>query len=67
MTSGDVDLYVRLGAPPTTSTYDCRPYLGSTNPEACTTTITNLAGGTVYVMARGWASTSNYAITGNHY
>src|SRR5690606_29827467 len=24
--SGDADLYVRFGSPPTTSAYDCRPY-----------------------------------------
>ncbi|WP_461482674.1 M4 family metallopeptidase [Porticoccus sp.] len=33
--SGDADLYVRLGADPTTSLYDCRPYLAGNN-EQCT-------------------------------
>jgi microbial collagenase len=32
--SGDADLYVRFGSAPTTSTYDCRPYL-SGNSETC--------------------------------
>ncbi len=32
--SGDVDLYVRAGAAPTLSTYDCRPYTSSGN-ESC--------------------------------
>jgi vibriolysin len=32
--TGDADLYVRKGAAPTTSTYDCRPYLGGNN-ESC--------------------------------
>lgn len=33
--TGDADLYVRFGAQPTTSTYDCRPYLNGNN-ETCT-------------------------------
>ena len=32
--TGDADLYIRRGAKPTTSTYDCRPYK-SGNSEAC--------------------------------
>lgn len=32
--SGDADLYVQLGAAPTTSSYDCRPYLTGSN-ESC--------------------------------
>jgi leucyl aminopeptidase len=32
--SGDADLYVRQGAQPTTSSYDCRPYK-SGNAESC--------------------------------
>ena len=39
--SGDADLYVRFGSAPTTSAYDCRPYLGGNN-ETCT--IRNTAG-----------------------
>ncbi|ARD45430.1 S8 family serine peptidase [Colwellia sp. PAMC 21821] len=35
--SGDADLYIRRGAKPTSSTYDCRPYK-SGNTEACTFT-----------------------------
>ena len=34
--TGDADLYVRFGATPTASTYDCRPYLdGATEKCAC--------------------------------
>ena len=43
--TGDADLYVRLGAAPTTTTYTCRPYTGG-NAETCT--ITNPAAGSVY-------------------
>ncbi|MCG8456637.1 MAG: PPC domain-containing protein [Holophagales bacterium] len=32
--TGDADLYVRAGAPPTLSEYDCRPYIGG-NQESC--------------------------------
>ena len=35
--SGDADLYIRRGAQPTSSTYDCRPYKGGNN-EACSFT-----------------------------
>ncbi len=43
--TGDADLYVRLGAAPTTTTYTCRPYTGG-NAETCT--ITNPAAGSIY-------------------
>ena len=43
--TGDADLYVRLGAAPTTSSYTCRPYTGG-NAETCT--INNPAAGSVY-------------------
>ncbi|RKH67125.1 M4 family metallopeptidase [Corallococcus llansteffanensis] len=33
--TGDVDLYTRFGGAPTTSLYNCRPYLGGNN-ETCT-------------------------------
>lgn len=51
--TGDADLYVRLGAPPTTTTYNCRSN-GSTNSELC-----NVSGtGTWYVMIRGYSAYS---------
>lgn len=37
--SGDADLYTRLGAKPTLSLYDCRPYLAG-NVESCTSSAT---------------------------
>jgi hypothetical protein len=42
--TGDVDLYVRLGALPTTTSYDYRPYKVG-NEE--TVTVANFAAGTV--------------------
>jgi serine protease len=43
--TGDGDLYVRVGATPTTSSYTCRPYLSGNN-ETCT--INNPAAGSTY-------------------
>lgn len=51
--TGDADLYVRLGAAPTTTTYNCRSN-GSSNSETC-----NVSGtGTWYVMVRGYTTYS---------
>jgi hypothetical protein len=36
---GDADLYVKTGAAPSLSSYDCRPYDGGNN-ETCTVTVT---------------------------
>ena len=58
--SGDADLYVRFGAQPTTSTYNCRPYLSGA-AETCDVTVP--AGQTsAYVMVRGYTS-ANYNLT----
>jgi hypothetical protein len=48
--TGDVDLYVRKGAKPTTTAYDYRPYLVGNNE---TVTIDNPDGATWYIMLRG--------------
>ncbi|MDK2123656.1 M28 family metallopeptidase [Parachitinimonas caeni] len=57
--TGDADLYVRIGAQPTTSSYNCRPYLsGST--ENCSVNVTSASD--VYVMVRGY-SASTYTLT----
>ncbi|RKH72003.1 hypothetical protein D7X96_06535 [Corallococcus interemptor] len=41
--TGDADLYVRFGAAPTKTTYDCRPYKTG-NTEACTVPVQPTAG-----------------------
>jgi microbial collagenase len=51
--TGDADIYVKFGAAPTSSSYDCRPYL-SGNEETCN--ITNLQAGTYHVMVKGYSS-----------
>lgn len=60
--SGDADLYVRFGAQPTTSTYDCRPYRTG-NTETCT--ISNVQAGTYHVMVRAYSSFSGVNLTGS--
>jgi hypothetical protein len=52
--SGDPDLYVRFGAPPTTSTWDCRPYLNGAS-ESCNLTVPS-GQSAAYVMIRGYSS-----------
>ncbi|WP_305080374.1 MULTISPECIES: S8 family peptidase [Microbulbifer] len=60
--SGDADLYVRFGSAPTTSTYDCRPYLNGNN-ETCS--ISNAQAGTYHVMLRGYTSFSGVDLVGS--
>jgi len=57
---GDSDLYVRFGAPPTDSAWDCRPYT-SGNAETC-----NMASqaGTDHVRLKAYASYSGVSPTG---
>jgi hypothetical protein len=56
--SGDADLYVKKGAQPTSSNYDCRPYKNGSN-ETCT-----LSGaGEYYVSVNGYADSSTYDLT----
>jgi len=56
--SGDIDLYVRKGAVPTTSSYDCKSD-GSTATESCTVNAT--ANGDIYVLLKGY-SAGNYQL-----
>ncbi|MCA1767352.1 MAG: PPC domain-containing protein, partial [Idiomarina sp.] len=60
--SGDADLYVRFGAQPTTSSYDCRPYENG-NTETCT--ISNVQAGTYHVMLNAYSSFSGVNLTGS--
>ncbi|NLA67769.1 MAG: S8 family serine peptidase [Gammaproteobacteria bacterium] len=61
--SGAADLYVRRGAQPTTSTYDCRPYR-SGNAESCS--FTNPQSGTWHVMVRGYSAFSGLTLTATY-
>ena len=55
--TGDADLYVRMNAPPTLTSYDCRPYTSST-AESCSIV------GPAMVLAgvNGFAATSSFAL-----
>ncbi len=59
--TGDADMYVRIGAAPTTSTYNCRPYT-SGNAETCT--FNAPAAGTYYVNVRAYAGYSGVSLKG---
>jgi hypothetical protein len=61
--SGDADLYVRFGSAPTTSNYDCRPYVGG-NTESCP--ISTAQAGTYYVMIRAYSAFSGVSLTGSY-
>ncbi len=49
--TGDVDLYVRRGSQPTTSSYDYRPYKVGNNE---TVTVENPTAGTWYILLKGY-------------
>ncbi|AOE49076.1 S8 family peptidase [Kangiella sediminilitoris] len=57
--SGDADLYVRRGAQPTTSAYDCRPYKWG-NEETCN--ISSPAEDRYYISIRGYQSYSGVTL-----
>lgn len=53
--TGDADLYIRFGAQPTTTSYDCRPYENG-NAEICT--VSNPTGGTWHIGIRAYSTFS---------
>lgn len=57
--SGDADLYVRYGARPTLSSYDCRPYRGG-NSESCS--IANPQAGTWHISVHGYSAYSGLSL-----
>ena len=61
--SGDADMYVKLGSQPTTSSYDCRPYV-SGNSESCTASAPTP--GTYYIMVRAYRTFSGVTLTGSY-
>jgi serine protease len=61
--TGDADMYVKFGAAPTTTTYDCRPYV-SGNAETCT--MSPVQAGTYYVMVNAYAAYSGVTLKGSY-
>ncbi len=60
----DADLYVRFGAPPSTTTYDCRPFLG-TPYEACN--FTSPANGIWHVLINRFEGSGEYQVTATEF
>jgi serine protease len=58
----DADLYVRRGARPTTSTFDCRPFTSTSN-ETCT--VTSPVAADYFVMIRGFTAYSGVTLVGH--
>jgi hypothetical protein len=61
--TGDADLYVKKGAKPTTSTYDCRPYLTG-NSETCT--FSSPAAADYYIMLRGYQAYAGVSLVAHY-
>jgi vibriolysin len=58
--TGDADIYVKRGSPPTLSSYDCRPY-SSGNSETCA--FNPAQSGTYYVMIQAYSAFSGVTLT----
>jgi hypothetical protein len=61
--TGDVDLYVKKGSKPTTSSWDYRPYLIGNNEQV---EITPPAAATWYIMLRGYQAYSGVTLTATY-
>ncbi|HTJ47663.1 MAG TPA: CAP domain-containing protein [Kofleriaceae bacterium] len=61
--TGDADLYVRFGAPPTTTAWDFRPYLDGNNESVAPPSAT---AGTWYVMVRAYATFANVTLVASY-
>ncbi len=61
--TGDADLYVKFGAAPTTTTYDCKSE-ASTSTENCAIATAQL--GRYYVLLRGYSAFSGVSLTGSY-
>jgi len=60
--SGDSDLYVRIGAEPTVTTYSCRPAKSGAD-ETCSVNLN--VPDVIHVMVRGYAPSSTFRLTGS--
>jgi xanthomonalisin len=62
--TGDADLYVKLNAAPTLTTYDCRPYVTG-NSETCTFTPPS-GGGVYHVKLNAYSTYTGVTLTGSY-
>jgi Zn-dependent metalloprotease/PKD repeat protein len=61
--TGDADMYVKFGAQPTDTSYDCRPYANG-NAETCT--IATAQAGTYYINLKAYSTFSGVSLTGSY-
>ncbi len=61
--TGDADMYVKFGAAPTDTVYDCRPYAGG-NAETCT--FAAPSAGTWYVRLKAYSTFSGVSLVGDY-
>jgi serine protease len=61
--TGDADLYVRRGAQPTTTTFDCRPFR-SGNSETCSAATPTA--GTYFILIRGFTAYSGVTLRASY-
>ena len=61
--TGDADLYTKAGSAPTTSSYDCRPYV-SGNAESCT--VAAPVAGKYYVKVHAYAAYSGVTVKASY-
>ncbi|GAB3360906.1 S8 family peptidase [Lysobacter tyrosinilyticus] len=61
--TGDADMYVKFGAEPTDTVYDCRPYK-SGNAETCT--FATPSAGKYYINLKGYAAFSGVSLVGDY-
>ncbi|TSC31766.1 M4 family metallopeptidase [Corallococcus sp. Z5C101001] len=58
--TGDADMYIKFGSAPTTTSYDCRPYLSGNN-ESCSAAA-KASAGKMYIMLRGYSAYSGVSL-----
>ena len=61
--TGDADMYVKFGAAPTDTVYDCRPYK-SGNAETCT--FATPSAGTYYVRLKAYSAFTGVSLIGDY-
>jgi hypothetical protein len=61
--SGDADLYVKFDGTPTTTSFDCRPYIGG-NEEICTFSPPHA--GSYGIGLRAWSTFANVRLIGDY-
>jgi len=62
-TNGDVDLYARFNAQPTTTTFNCKSE-GANSNESCS--LTNLPAGNYFILLNGFAAATGVSLTATY-